>query len=195
MLTKNYFVMPNELMELYQTRTISAVDVAVYAALCSLRRNCDGVRLSQRMIAITCNITPKTVAASVRRLYSCGLIANVITPTAKSAKKYETSVYQLKTLPDNDFFFAPRHILRQTDIKPKMFAVYFFLCCANHNEYGKSWNSYNDLCLKTGFGKGQRSEMIKLIGSLVELGLIEKTVRKIDGVYVDNIYRISGLDD
>jgi Cdc6-like AAA superfamily ATPase len=75
-----------------------------------------------------------------------------------------------------------------------MFAVYFFLCCVNHSEYGKSWNSYNDLCLKMGFGKGQRSEVIKLIGGLVELGLIEKTVRQMNGVYVDNIYRISGFE-
>jgi hypothetical protein len=96
-------------------------------------------------------------------------------------KKYQTSIYQLKPLPVSGFFFAPRHILRLTFITPKMFAVYFFLCYSNHCEYGKSWNSYSDLCLKMGFGKGQRSEVIKLIGSLAELGLIKKTVRKVKG--------------
>jgi hypothetical protein len=65
--------MPNEVIELYRNRVVSAVDVAVYAALCSLRRDYDGVRLSQRKIAIICNINPKTVAASVQRLYSCRL--------------------------------------------------------------------------------------------------------------------------
>lgn len=68
------------------------------------------------------------------------------------------------------------------------------LCHANHCEYGKSWNSYGDLCHKMGFGKGQRSEVMRLIGNLAEQGLIKKTVRKVKGVYVDNIYRICGFD-
>jgi hypothetical protein len=116
--------MPNEVIDLYRSRTISAIDVAVYAALCSLRRDYDGVRLNQRKIALMCNISPKTVAASVQRLYSCGLIVNVITPIVKQMKKYQTSIYQLKPLPDSGFFFAPRHILWLTHITPKMFTVY-----------------------------------------------------------------------
>jgi predicted transcriptional regulator len=182
-------------MEKYRTCEISAVDVAVYSALCSLRRGFDGVRLSQRKIALICNIkSVKTVAASVHRLYKIGLIRNVITPVVKKMKKYETSIYQLKPLPVSGFFFVPKSVLQFTCVAPKMFAVYSFLCYSNHSEYVKSWNSYADLCVKMGFSRGQRSEVIKLIGSLAGLGLIKKTIRKIKGVYVDNIYRVCGIE-
>jgi hypothetical protein len=46
-----------------------------------------------------------------------------------------------------------------------------------------------------GFNRGQRSEVMRLIGSLAELELIKKTVRKIKGVYVDNIYRVCGFEN
>jgi len=190
---KSYFVMSNEVMERYRCREISAVDVAVYSALCNLRREYDGVRVSRKRLAFMCGITEKTVSASVYRLYSCGLIRNVITEVVKQVKKYKTSVYQLKPLPKSGFFFAPRHIFLQTRITPKMFAMYLFMCRACSVEYAKSWNSYGDICDKLGFGKGQRSEVVKLIGSLVECELLKKTVRRIKGVFVDNIYRVAGF--
>ena len=187
----SYFVLPNEVMEKYRNRAISAVDVAVYSALCSKRREYDGVRVSQKRIASMCGITEKTVSASVYRLYLCGLIKNVI--IERNGMKYKTTVYQLESLPESGYFFVPRCIFRHTDISPKMFAVYIFLCCVQHNEYEKSWNSYSDLCEKMGFNKGQRSEVIRLIGNLSERGLIKKTVRKVNGKYVDNIYRVAGV--
>jgi predicted transcriptional regulator len=187
----SYFVLPNEVMERYRCREISAVDVAVYSALCSLRRELDGVRVSQKRLAFMCGITEKTVSASVFRLYSCGLIKNVI--IERNGMKYKTSVYHLQSLPESGFFFVPRCIFRHADLSAKMFAVYVFLCCVQHNEYEKSWNSYSDLCEKMGFNKSQRSEVIRLIGSLVECGLIKKTVRKVNGGFVDNIYRVAGV--
>jgi hypothetical protein len=75
-----------------------------------------------------------------------------------------------------------------------MYAMYFFMCRACSAEYCKSWNSFNDICDKLGYGRGQRSEVIRLIGSLVECGLLKKTVRRIKGVFVDNIYRIAGFE-
>jgi predicted transcriptional regulator len=190
----SYFVLPNEVMELYRTRKISAVDVAVFAALFSLRREYDGVRVSQERLALMCGITPKTVSVSVHRLYLCGLIRNVITETQSHWKKYKTTVYWLKALTDSGYFFVPRVIFQHTRITPKMYAVYFFMCQSRHVEYGKSWNSYGDICRKLGFGSSQRSEVMRLIGSHVERGLIKKTVRKIKGLYVDNIYRICGFE-
>jgi len=187
----SYFVLPNVVMEKYRCRDISAVDVAVYSALCSLRRDYDGVRESQKRIASMCGITEKTVSASVYRLYLCGLIKNVI--IERNGMKYKTTVYHLESLPESGYFFVPRCIFRHTDISAKMFAVYIFLCCVQHNEYEKSWNSYSDLCEKMGFNKGQRSEVIRLIGNLSERGLIKKTVRKVNGKYVDNIYRVAGV--
>jgi hypothetical protein len=37
--------------------------------------------------------------------------------------------------------------------------------------------------------------VVKLIGSLADFGLIKKTVRRIKGVFVDNIYRICGFEE
>jgi predicted transcriptional regulator len=190
----SYFVPPNEVIERYRTREISAIDVAVFAALCSLRREYNGVRVTQERLAFMCWITPKTVSASVHRLYKRGLIKNVIIETRQHWKKYKTTVYRLKDLPESGFFFVPRSIFLHTRITPKMYAVYFFMCKSRHSEYCKSWNSYGDVCDKLGFGKCQRSEVMRLIGSLVERGLITKTVRRIKGVFVDNIYRVCGFD-
>jgi predicted DNA-binding transcriptional regulator len=189
---KSYFVISNEVIEMYRCRDISAVDVTVYAVLCSFRREYDGVRVSQERIAHLSGIkSRKTISASVERLYRRGLIKNVIIETAKHWKKYKTSIYHLKQLPNSGYFFAPRHIFMQTCINPKMFALYFFMCRARSCEYEKSWNSYNDICRRLGYGKNQRSEIVKIIGELTATGLLKKTVRRIKGVFVDNIYRVA----
>jgi len=193
--------MPNEVIEKYRTREITAVNVAVYAALCSLRREYDGVRVSQKRLAAMCGVkSEKTVAKSVERLYNSGLIVNIITPVTDNVKKYETSIYQLKLLPDSGFFLAPRAIfihtqILQTPITPKMFAIYLFMCRACSTEYMKSWNSYNDIRENLGFCKGQKSEIMRLISRLVICGLLKKTVRQINGVFVDNIYRVTGYEE
>jgi predicted transcriptional regulator len=187
--------MPNEVIEKYRDREISAVDVSVYACLCSLRREYDGVRVSQRRVASFARLTEKTVSASVERLYNCGLVLNVITDVVKRRKKYQTSIYHLKPLPSSGFFFVPRHVFNFS-LSPKMFAIYAFLCKSNSFDYHgepKSWNSYNDICDKLGFKRCQRSEVVKLIGGLAALGLIKKTVRRIKKAFVDNIYRVVGF--
>jgi predicted transcriptional regulator len=180
-------------MERYRRREISAVDVAVYSALCSLRREFDGVRVGQKRLAIMCGITEKTVSASVFRLYSCGLTKNVI--IERNGMKYKTTVYHLQSLPGSGYFFVPRCIFRYTGVSAKMFVMYIFMCKSRHFEYEKSWNSYSDLCEKMGFNKGQRSEVVRLIGGLVKCELLKKTVRRIKGVFVDNIYRIAGFNE
>jgi len=185
--------MTNKVMELYRSRIISAVDVIVYAALCSLRREYDGVCVSQKRLAFMCGLSQKTISTSSERLYSCGLIKNIIIETVKQVKKYKTAIYQLEPLSDSGFFFCPRTIFMHK-LQPKMFVLYFFMCRTRHFGYEKSWNSYNDICAKLGFGKNQRSEVIALIGELVRLELIKKTVRQRKGVFVDNIYRVSGFE-
>jgi predicted transcriptional regulator len=193
---KSYFVMPCEAIEKYRTREISAVDLYVYAALCNLRREYDGVRVSQKRLAFMTELTPKTISVSVTRLYNSGLLTGVYTMGVDKKKpRYIKGVYvyRLKPLPVSGYFFVPRHIFFRTNITPKMFAVYLFMCKAFDHEYEKSWNSYNDICVKLGFGKNQRSEIVKLIGELTALGLIKKKVRRIKKIFVDNIYRIIGF--
>jgi len=191
---KSYLVLPDELIELYRARQISAVDVKVYAYLCSLRTKYNGVRVSQKRIALMCGITEKTVSQSVWRLYESGLIRNVIIEVVKRKIKYKTSIYELKPLPSRGFFFCLRKIFN-FGLNFKMFAVYLFLCSAHSFEYGKSWNSYNDILFQLGFNKGQRSELVALIGGLAKLGLVRKTVRQIKRTFVDNIYRVTGFDE
>jgi hypothetical protein len=58
-----------------------------------------------------------------------------------------------------------------------------------------SWNSYNDIAEYLGYSRDRRSEIIKIVSALIELGLITKKCRKVNGVYTDNIYRIVGYID
>jgi predicted transcriptional regulator len=191
---KNYFVMSDEILQLYRCREISAIDVRVYSYLCSLRIKYKGVQVSQRRIASICGITEKTVRKSVYRLFHSGLIERIIIETQKHKIKYKTSVYVLKPLPDSGFFFCSRFIF-MNQISHKAFAAYLFMCDSHSFEYGKSWNSYNDVCVQLGFGKNQRSEVVALIGELVMVGLVKKTIRKIKGIFVDNIYRVGEFDN
>jgi len=193
---KSYFVMPDEVIEKYSSREISAVDVKIYAALCSLRRGRDSVCVTQKRLALMCGISEKTTGVSVQRLYNSGLIPQIVTYSSGRAKpkyKKETYIYILKPLPKSGFFFCPRNVFYCYNLSSKMFSVYVFMCKSQSLEYEKSWNSYNDICAKLGFGKCQRSEVMKLINALVALGLIKKTVRRIKKVFVDNIYRVVGF--
>ena len=199
---KSYFAVPNEVIEKYRTREISAYDVTVYAALCSLRHQYDVVRATQELLAFKCGFTPKTVSKCVERLYDCGLIVNVLTETSNSYNsrkpKYmkDVYIYQLKPLnseKSSGFFLVQRKMFWFT-LTAKAFVMYMFLCKSLSFEYEKTWNSYNDICDKLGFGRGQRSEVVALINVLAKFELIRKTVRKIKGVFVDNIYRVTGFE-
>lgn len=198
---KSYFTLPNTVIEMYASREISEVDIRVYAYLSSLSmrdfNGYTGVKVTQRKIAARCEITENTVSASTSRLYKAGLIKifavehSSFKPKRKRHIK-ETYIYNLQPLPESGFFFCPRNVFKYS-MPHKMFAVYLFLCRSHDIEYGMSWNSFNDICRKLGFGKNQRSEVVTLIDGLVELGLIKKTKRRFKKVYVDNIYRVLGL--
>jgi predicted transcriptional regulator len=188
---KNYFVLSNEALELYRQRVINATDVVVFCYLSSLRRRYDGVRVSQKRIAAYCGISSlNTVSSSIQRLYNAGLIEEVVINTRKAIKKYETSIYILKPLLKSGFSFVPRSAFA-AGLKAKEFVVFVFMCSAYNFEYGKSWNSYNDICDRLGFSRNSRSEIVKIVGRLVETGLLTKKVRRIKNVYVDNIYRVA----
>jgi len=205
---KNYFLLSDEVLTLYQNRGISAVDAVVISYLYSARNiHTDiltgeksalyGVRVCQERIAFMCGITPKTVAASVSRLYDAGVIENVITERKKRSPKYKTSIYILKPLPVSDrnpagsYFFVPRSAFNH-DLKPKEFVLVLDFCRQHSFEFGKSWNSYNDICERLGFNKkNQRSEVARLVAGLVNRGIVGKKVRRVKKVFVDNIYSIA----
>lgn len=189
---KSYFVLPDEVLQLYRNREISALDLRIYAYLCNLRREYNGVQVSQKRIAFICGVTAKTVSKSVERLHKSGLIQDIIIETQKCKIKYKTAIYRLKSLPSSGYFFCQRQVF-SCRISHKEFAVYLFMCDAQSHEYGKSWNSYNEICERLGFGKWGRSEVVKLIGRLVEIGLLTKTVHRVKKVFVDNIYRVVGF--
>jgi len=193
----SYFVLPNEAIELYASRTISAVDLTVYCYLHSLRREYDGVCVSRKQIAAACGLCENTATAAVNRLYNCGLILDIIIEETKEIKKYKTAVYRLKPLPSSNsgsgFCFVPRGIFTYRGISPKMFAVFFFMCMAQHLGYGKSWNSYNNIRERLGFCENQLSEVKRLVNALAEVGVVAKTVRKIKQVFIKNIYRVRGF--
>jgi DNA-binding MarR family transcriptional regulator len=207
----SYLALPNEVIAMYRSREISAPDLRVFSALCSLRREltgirvedgkvmygglgrqADGVRVSQSYLAEMCGLTRKTVSASINRLADRGLIVGVCAESKSRGYKKSTNVYILKPLPKRGFFFCPRTIFMKK-LSNKQFAVMLFMYRARSVEYNKSWNSYNDICEKLGFGASKRSEVVKPIGELVSMELVRKTVRKIKGAFVDNIYRVAGF--
>lgn len=198
---KSYFTLPNTIIEMYASREISEVDIRVYAYLSSLSmrdfNGYTGVKVTQKRIAARCEITENTVSASTNRLIKAGLIKIFAVEHGgykSKRKKYikETYIYNLQPLPESGFFFCSRNVFN-CSMPHKMFTVYLFFCRSHNIEYGMSWNSFNDICLKLGFGKNQRSEVIALIDGLVKRGLIKKTKRRVKKAYVDNIYRILGL--
>ena len=117
---KNYFVLSNEIIEMHRNRKatkISAVDVIIFSYLSSLTM-CDyngykGVKVTQKKIALRCGVTEATVSKSVGRLYKAGFITNVITEIRKhSLKRFKTSIYSLKPLPERLLFLpAPNFLL------------------------------------------------------------------------------------
>ena len=209
---KSYFALTNEVIVMYQSREISASDARVFAALCSLRREligiridgdkvtygglgrqADGVKISQAYLAKMCGLTRKTISKSIDRLIDRGLIVGVCSESnRKRGYLKSTNVYILKPLPKRGFFLCPRTLFMHK-LSNKQFAVMLFMYRARSFEYEKSWNSYNDICRKLGFSENQRSEVVKIIGELVSMELIKKTVRKMKGVFVDNIYRVAGF--
>ena len=189
---KSYFVLPNEALAFYKSRKILASDLRVFAYLSSLRCKSNTVKVTQQRIAENCGLTTKTVASCVDRLYVAGLIEDVITEEVRQKKKYKTSVYILKPLSNSGFFLCPRTLFTH-EMPHKAFAVMLLMYRANSPILGKSWNSYNDICERLGFGENQRSEIVAIIKSLVNMGLLKKTVRKVKKVFVDNIYRVADL--
>jgi hypothetical protein len=218
----NYFVMPNECIELFAARKIRTTDVSVFAALCSQRHNfqgvcvnqfgkstygntrimCNGVQVAQSILANMAGVVSKTVQSSIERLCTVGLIIDVI-PGEKPKKSAPhikpVNIYRLKPLSTSGFFFAPRSVFMHSrsvyegSLKTRDLTAFFFMCMAQSQEYGKSWNSYNDICARLGYSKNQRSRVIKMIDKLVAVGTLNKKVRKINGKFADNIYRVSGI--
>jgi hypothetical protein len=190
---KSYFAMPNEAL----TPDCSSVNytVTVCAALYSLRRGSNNVVIAQTYLANMCGFDTKTIRECIKRLIACGIILDQIeNRDNKLAHHKNTFTYVLKPLPESGFFFCPRAIFADK-LKAADFAEQLFMCRAQSTEYGKSWNSYNDLCKNR--GHRNRSRTMASIGKLVEPGLLKKTVRKAvvraKAVFVDNIYRVSGL--
>jgi predicted transcriptional regulator len=192
---KSYFAAPTEIFALYKTRVIFAIDVRLIAYMYSCCIGGNAVKITKERIARRCGICVNTVAASVKRLKAAGLIEHIEKKIRKGVvKKFGTTTYRLKPLPESGFFLCEREKLRAA-VTPKQFAIYLSACHMQNFEYDKFWNSYNDISVRLGFGKTARSEVMRLVKGLVQLGLLKKKVRKTANknckyVYVDNLYNV-----
>jgi hypothetical protein len=87
-------------------------------------------------------------------------------------------------------------------MKPRDFAAYADYCHAQNYEYGKSWNSYKNLCERLGFRADHvRSKVIAIVKKLTGSGLLDKKTRKIfvgkfrnrAQIFVKNLYAVAGF--
>ena len=174
---------------------LNALEIAVYAYLCSLPGNgytiTGGTIISvkQRTIAVNCCIkSPVTVSRTIDRLLEKGLVDYLErSPKANGQRgtySYAVTVQQT----DKGYFTVDRRVFGK--LKPRQMLVYLFLCKSFSTVLHDCWNSYNDISAQIGM---KRESVVQIIGELVNLGLIVRMQRRSKEnrrIYVDNHYSI-----
>lgn len=175
------------------TLGLSNAAISVYAYLCSIKgKVCNemtSIKVKQKTIAAACGIASvQTVAKALRELTEHQLITQSIR-TVRSDRTLSTNIYIMKKLPVSDsFFFVCTEIAFSGQLCPRQLAVYLFLCKAQSNRYGCSWNSYNDMAAQL---RMKRETVIATIRELCALQLVVKQrqhSRENSRVFVDNRY-------
>jgi predicted transcriptional regulator len=182
---KNYFVLPNEILD----GNLTVRSIIILSYLYSLP--CNGkIKIRQSKIAQVCNLDIKTVRKHINILAEKGFITDI----KKSHKhEFEVLTYTLKPLPESGYFFVPRAVFSR-GLEPKLFTMYLLHCRAEDVKSGIHWNSYNDILAKASeIFRVARSVIISLIKKLADMKLIIKYNQKVKtcngkASLVDNMY-------
>ena len=174
---------------------LNAQEIAVYAYLCSLPGNGytitgDAViNVKQRTIAANCGIkSPVTVSGTIDRLREKGLVEHLERNTKANGQRGTYSYAVMVQQTDKGYFMVDRRVFGM--LSPRQMLVYLFLCKSFSTMLHDCWNSYNDIAAQIGM---KRESVVKIIGELVDAGLIIRMQRRSKGnrrVYVDNHYSI-----
>lgn len=183
----NYFKMPNDIFSL------TATECAVLSALYSVHstffingstRHC--LCIKQAKIAEKCGLSSITaVRKAIKSLCNKGFL-RIVRRNLKRDGNLGTFSYSLSVL-TKGYFFVPRHVMGK--LRPSALKAYLFICKSIQSVKRFAWNSYTDIAEKLGCS---RVTAIRLIRQLADMKLIVKSkVRKEDGSYSDNHYRLS----
>lgn len=186
---KDLFKLPNSIF----TVSLSATELRVMAVIYSLRsksvyRGRKFIKINQKAIATICGFkSTVTVSKAVDTLCRYGYLR--IERFYSDYKKLGTYVYTIPVL-TRDYFFVQRSFLNYK-LTAAQTRMYLFFCKCSESRSKRFWNSYNDICCLLNL---KRSAVIKTISELIEIGLIKRyRVKKRDGSYSDNHYRINNL--
>lgn len=185
------FKMPNDIFD----APLNATELMVLAAVYSLRsrsihKGVKYVRVNQKTIAALCGLkSTKTVSKAMDKLRRLEYIKR-IDRYYDDYKKLGSYVYAIPVIKGRAFFFVNRRFLR-FGLTAAQTRMYLYCCKCADSRSMRFWNSYNDICSALHL---KRSAVVQTLKELVSLGLIRKyRVRKKDGSYSDNHYRIIAL--
>jgi hypothetical protein len=201
MFSSKYFTLPNEILD----GELNPREIAILSVLyCFSKRfyNADeptaySVQVAQTTLAYYTGLSRNTVAKYTNSLYEKGFILDIIQDERPhEVKKYgQSSVYELKPLPESGFFFAPKDIF-SFQLSPKLLAFYLRFCRDEDSIERLQWNSINDLWDKaSNIFHVAKSVLISMIRELTKLNLITKTKRRPVNkngkwIWIDNVYRL-----
>ena len=183
----NYFKMPNDIFSL--TATECAVLSALYSVHSTFFINGSTRRclcIKQANIAEKCGLTSvSAVRKAIKSLCKKGFL-RIIRRNLKRDGNLGTFSYSLPVL-TKSYFFVPRYVMGK--LRPSAMKAYLFICKSIQSVKRFAWNSYTDIAEKLGCS---RVTAIRLIRQLADMKLIIKSkVRKEDGSYSDNHYRLN----
>ncbi len=185
------FKMPNDIFD----APLNATELMVLAAVYSLRsrsihKGVKYVRVNQQTIATLCGLkSTKTVSKAIDKLRRLEYNKR-IDRYYDDYKKLGSYVYAIPVIRGRAFFFVNRRFLR-FGLTAAQTRMYLYCCKCADSHSMRFWNSYNDICSALHL---KRSAVVQTLKELVSLGLIRKyRVRKKDGSYSDNHYRIIAL--
>lgn len=183
----NHFKMPNDIFSL--TATECAVLSALYSVHSTFFINGSTRRclcIKQAKIAEKCGLSSiAAVRKAIKSLCNKGFL-RIIRRNLKRDGNLGTFSYSLPVL-TKGYFFVPRHVMGK--LRPSAMKAYLFICKSIQSVKRFAWNSYTDIAEKLGCS---RVTAIRLIRQLADMKLIVKSkIRKEDGSYSDNHYRLS----
>lgn len=185
------FKMPNDIFKAPLTATELMVLAAVYSLRSrSIHKGRKYVKVNQKTIATLCGLkTTVTVSNAINTLCRLGYIER-IDRYYDDYKKLGSYVYTIPVIRGRAFFFVNRRFFKY-NLTAAQTRMYLYFCKCAESRSQRFWNSYNDICHELNL---KRSAVIKTISELLDVGLIKRyRVRKKDGSYSDNHYRIVAL--
>lgn len=183
---------PNSFItELSNSYTDFAVACKLYSLVCShtpISSNGYEVCIKQETIAAACKCSVASVKRSIRRLEKQGIITHKYRLESSEGRlgayHYSLKLYDLT----KNYFYINNKKAYSSDLKPKLFFIYAVFCKLMCNDISRFYQSLSDLAA---IAHISRSEISKLIATLINEGMVRKQLKKTKaGDYTDNTYFI-----